>query len=78
MGSSIGFSTSNSEVSVIGDGVSVEGKSTEALQFNIAPKIGYFVTDNWALGVGLDYTLSRIKEPVNILDPNTEYNNLLR
>ncbi len=74
MGSSIGFSTSNSEVSVIGDGVSVEGKSTEALQFNIAPKIGYFVTDNWALGVGLDYTLSRIKEPVNILDPNTEYN----
>lgn len=73
IGTSLGFSTSSSEVEVKNNGSATRGQGTEATQFNIAPKIGYFITNNWALGIGLDYTLSRVREPENVLNPDTDF-----
>ena len=73
IGTSLGFSTSSSTVEVKENTSLSRGQGTEATQFSIAPKIGYFVLDNWALGIGLDYTLSRVREPVDVLDPETTY-----
>jgi hypothetical protein len=59
VGSTIGFSTANSKVT-IGDN---EGEGLSAQQVNIAPAIGFFVLDNFALGLGADYTLNSVTEP---------------
>lgn len=63
IGSTVGFSTSKSNVSFNSTNVDEEGEGNSGIQFNIAPKIGYFVIDNLALGLGMDYTFSRVKEP---------------
>lgn len=57
VGGELGLSTSSSTVSV--DGSETEGSS--ATQFNIAPSVGYFFVDNFAAGIGVDYTLSTVK-----------------
>ena len=59
VGSTVGFSTANSKVTT-GD---LEGEGLTAKQVNIAPAIGYFVLDNFALGLGADYTLNTVTEP---------------
>jgi hypothetical protein len=74
IGVGLGFSTSRSEVKVESGGTLVNGVSSEALQLNVAPNIGYLVTDNWVIGIVIDYTLSRIKDPIDFLDPETEFN----
>ena len=57
VGGEVGLSTSSSSVTV--DGSEKEGSS--ATQFNIAPSVGYFFVDNFAAGIGVDYTLSTVK-----------------
>ena len=59
VGATVGFGTANSKVT-IGD---IEGEGLSASQFNMAPAIGYFVLDNFALGLGADYTLNSVTEP---------------
>lgn len=59
VGSTVGFSTANSKVT-IGD---VENEGLTAQQINVAPAIGYFVLDNFALGLGADFTLNSVTEP---------------
>lgn len=59
IGSTVGFSTANSKVSTGGE----ETEGLTAQQFNIAPAIGYFVLDNFALGLGADFTLNSVTEP---------------
>lgn len=59
VGSTVGFSTANSKVT-IGD---AEEEGLSAQQVNIAPAIGYFVLDNFAAGLGADYTLNTVTEP---------------
>jgi hypothetical protein len=63
IGSAIGFSTNQSTVSYSGatPGTSNEGPTSR--QLNIAPHIGYCLIDNLALGIGMDYTFSREKQP---------------
>ncbi len=63
IGSTLGFSSSSSEVDVDGGDVSVNQSGTRSTQFNIAPKIGYFIAPNWNLGIGMDYTLNEVKDP---------------
>jgi hypothetical protein len=63
IGSTVGFSTAKSNVSLNSRDLEEEGEGNSGIQFNIAPKIGYFVIDNLALGLGMDYTFSRVKEP---------------
>ncbi|MBL7784025.1 MAG: outer membrane beta-barrel protein [Saprospiraceae bacterium] len=59
IGSNVGFSTADSKVT--SGGQSNEGLSSN--QINIAPSIGYFLLNNFALGVGADFTLHSITEP---------------
>ncbi|MCR9101025.1 MAG: outer membrane beta-barrel protein [bacterium] len=73
MGGTLGFSTADSNVKIEADGASVDNEGTRSTQFNISPRIGYFVTNNFALGIGMDYTLNRLREPVDLSDPQTDY-----
>jgi len=59
VGTALGFSTANSKVTT-GD---VEGEGLTAQQLNIAPAVGYFVLDNFVLGLGADFTLNSVTEP---------------
>ncbi|MCB0582723.1 MAG: outer membrane beta-barrel protein [Phaeodactylibacter sp.] len=73
MGGTLGFSAAESSVDVEAEGVSVSNEGARTTQFNIAPAVGYFLLDRWTLGIGMDYTLNRLREPKDINDPNTDY-----
>lgn len=63
IGSTLGFSTANSKVTQeVGDAGATNEERPFSVQLNIAPKVGYFLVDNFALGIGVDYTLNRIEE----------------
>jgi hypothetical protein len=57
IGSAVGFSSNKSTTSLPGQstGNIVEPQNT---QWNVSPSIGYFLLNNLALGIGLDYTSS--------------------
>jgi hypothetical protein len=55
-GGELGLSTASSTVQI--DDGTTEG--SDATQFSIAPSIGYFFADNFALGIGADYTLNTV------------------
>lgn len=59
VGSTLGFSTASSVVNEAGK----ETKGLSAQLVQIAPSIGYFVTDNLALGIGADFTIDRVSDP---------------
>lgn len=59
VGSTVGFSTANSKVTSGG----LENEGISARQFNVAPSIGYFLIDNFAAGLGADFTLNSVTEP---------------
>ena len=63
IGSTIGISANDSKVSVRTNAVDQEGEGPSAFQLNFAPKVGYFLIDHLALGMGLDYTFSRVENP---------------
>lgn len=71
IGGTVGFSTASSKYEVIDNGNTVKGNSGTATQFNFAPAIGYFFTDNVALGIGLDYTLNASTSPDSFTDPSS-------
>lgn len=55
IGSRIGFSTAKSKVDVQSTTGSIKGDGGSSAQFNLAPGIGYFFLDNFALGIGMDW-----------------------
>ena len=59
VGGTTGFSTAKSTVENNTDGVSVGG--TRTTQFNLTPNLGYFLTDDFALGLRMDYAKNKIK-----------------
>lgn len=63
VGANLGFSRAATERSVTTDGDKEKGEGPSSMQFNIAPNLGYFLVDNLVLGIGLDYTLSSVKQP---------------
>ncbi|PHN00982.1 outer membrane beta-barrel protein [Flavilitoribacter nigricans] len=65
IGSTLGFSTAGSRViQNVGDNQD-EGEGPSSTQLSISPKIGYFIVDNFALGLGMDYTLNEVDQPNN-------------
>ncbi len=72
IGSSFGLSSAQSNVQHDDGTNTSEGKGPSSTQFNISPKVGYFVVDNFALGIGLDYTFSEVKEPNENLTKDTD------
>jgi len=63
IGANLGFSSANSETeqNLNGDPSGTEGST--AAQFNITPSIGYFLANNFTLGIGMDYTYNSIERP---------------
>jgi hypothetical protein len=63
VGGSFGLSSAESTI-IRDDGAgNVTEDGPSSLQYSIAPSVGYFVLDNFAVGFGMDYTVSRIEEP---------------
>ena len=63
VGSSFGFSSATSNIIQESVGGTDEGEGPSSIQLSISPKIGYFVQDELAVGIGLDYTFSEVREP---------------
>lgn len=59
VGTALGFSSNTSTISQS----TGKGEGPESFQWNIAPHVGYFLFENFTLGVGLDYTFSREQQP---------------
>lgn len=63
MGTTLGFATSTSDISK-DDGSGVEeSEGPVSRQVHFAPSIGYFLVDNLAAGIRMDYTLNRQNAP---------------
>ena len=58
LGSAVGFATNTSKTSFSTDLPGASDSEPQNTQWNIAPSIGYFLANNFALGIGLDYTSS--------------------
>ncbi|MEY3243495.1 MAG: hypothetical protein RIR11_4934 [Bacteroidota bacterium] len=66
LGSAAGFATNTSTISYSKQVPGTNEESPKNTQWNIAPSIGYFLFDNFALGIGMDYTSSsetRVGQP---------------
>ena len=62
LGSTVGFSTASSDVNQSTNGVENNDSGPSSLQISISPNVGYFLLDRLALGIGMDYTYSSLKE----------------
>ncbi|MDX1941234.1 MAG: outer membrane beta-barrel protein [Saprospiraceae bacterium] len=62
LGSTVGFSTAHSKITQEATGGNKTEESPYSTQINIAPSVGYFLFDNFALGIRMDYTLNRVEE----------------
>ncbi len=62
LGSTVGFSTAHSNITQEATGGISNEESPYSTQVNIAPSVGYFLFDNFALGIRMDYTMSRVEE----------------
>ncbi|MBR9919821.1 MAG: outer membrane beta-barrel protein [Bacteroidetes bacterium] len=69
IGSGFGFSTATSTVDINSVGTNLDGGT--AYQLNLNPGIGYFLTNNFALGLGMELISNETEAPININDPNT-------
>lgn len=56
LGSAVGFATNSSKTSF--DTPGSEDAEPKNTQWNVSPYIGYFLFNNFTLGIGLDYTSS--------------------
>lgn len=74
LGSGIGFSTSDSQVDIDNNDVNFNGDGGTSTLISVSPNIGYFFTNNFTVGVGMDYISSFSSGPVDITDPNSPEN----
>ena len=58
IGSAVGFATNTSKTSFSGQTPNQSESEPQNTQWNVAPSIGYFLFNNFTLGIGLDYTSS--------------------
>ena len=58
IGSAVGFATNTSKTSFSGQTPNEGESEPQNTQWNVAPSIGYFLFNNFTLGIGLDYTIS--------------------
>lgn len=74
IGSTLGFSSADSKVKQVLNSVEQTNSGPVSLQLNFSPNVGYFLADDLVLGIGMDYTFGRFKEPNT---DRTEDSNLL-
>jgi len=65
LGGSANFSTSNNE----------NERPAKKTTFGLAPRVGYFVSDNWAVGTTLNYSISKTKGYVSASDGEINFGN---
>ena len=58
LGSAVGFATNTSKTSFSSETPGASDSEPQNTQWNVAPSIGYFLFNNFTLGIGLDYTSS--------------------
>jgi len=61
IGSTLGFSAANSKITQDDGTGNIATESPTSIQFSFAPKVGYFLADHFALGIGMDYTLNQVE-----------------
>jgi hypothetical protein len=66
IGTRLGFSSAKSTVDVQAASGSIKGDGGSSYQLNIAPGIGYFVTNNFVIGVGMDLIRTNSKTGVDL------------
>ncbi len=71
IGTRVGFSTAVSRLKVESPSLNYDGEGPRTSQFNIAPNIGYFLTRNFALGIGMSYSSYRSSDPSSTLNDTT-------
>jgi hypothetical protein len=74
IGSTLGFSSANSKITQDDGAGDIATENPTSTQFNFAPNIGYFLADNFAMGIGMDYTFNRVERSDG---DNNEDSNLL-
>lgn len=62
-GSTLGFSKSSSDLKILSSNAEEEAQGPASYQISFSPDIGYFLIDQFALGLGMDFTFSRLEEP---------------
>ncbi len=72
IGTGIGFSTASSEVEVNGGSTDFDGDGGSSSQLNFSPSIGYFFTNNFAFGVGMELVATRSTVPEDLTNPNSK------
>ena len=66
VGTRIGFSSAKSSVDVQSATGSIKGDGGSSYQWNLSPGIGYFLANNFALGIGLDWIKTNSKAGVDL------------
>ena len=60
IGSTFGLSSAQSRITQINAAGEEIEETPSSTQFSIAPSIGYFILDEFAVGIGMDYTFSKV------------------
>lgn len=71
IGTRVGFSTAVSRLKIESPTFNYDGEGARTSQFNIAPNIGYFITRNFALGIGMSYSSYRSSDPSSVVNDTT-------
>jgi hypothetical protein len=66
IGTRLGFSSAKSSVDVQSATGSIKGDGGSSYQLNIAPGIGYFIANNFVIGVGMDLIRTNSKSGVDL------------
>lgn len=74
IGSTLGFSAANSKITQNDGGGDIATENPTSTQLNFAPNIGYFLADNLAVGISMDYTFNQVERTDG---DNNEDSNLL-
>ncbi|MCB9347060.1 MAG: outer membrane beta-barrel protein [Lewinellaceae bacterium] len=72
MGSTLGFSAATSTITQDKGSGDVATENPTYTQFSIAPSVGYFLIDNLALGIGLDYTFNQVKNKTQATNKDSD------
>jgi hypothetical protein len=66
IGTRLGFSSAKSTVDVESATGSIKGDGGSSYQLNVAPGIGYFIANNFVIGVGMDLIRTNSKSGVDL------------
>lgn len=66
IGTRLGFSTAKSTIDVTTDTGNIKGDGGSSMQLNVSPALGYFLFNNFVMGVGMDWLRTSSKTGVDV------------